>query len=45
MKNWTKTDWRWYRNYLQSLSCTMEIGTIEWQNVLHRADWIDKNRL
>ena len=45
MKNWSTTDWRWYRNYLQMLSCTMEIGTTEWRNVLRRADWIDRNRL
>ena len=45
MKHWSKTEWRWYRNYLQGLSCTMEIGTIEWRNVLRRADWIDRNRI
>ena len=45
MKNWTARDWRFYRNYLIGLSCVMERGTIEWRNVIRRADWVDSNRL
>lgn len=45
MKTWSKTEWRHYRNYLECISCTMEIGTIEHRNILRRAAWIDNNRL
>ena len=40
-----KTWWRFYRNYLEGLACCMERGTIEYNNLLRRARWIDENRL
>lgn len=40
-----KTWWRFYRNYLTGLLCCMEPGTIEYNNIVCRADWIANNRL
>ena len=40
-----KTWWRFYRNYLTGLACCMEPGTIEYNNIVCRADWIANNRI
>lgn len=45
MEKWTTREWRMYRNYLIGLSCIMERGTIEWRNVIRRADWIGTNKI
>lgn len=44
MKSWSATEWRWYRNRLSAISCTME-DTIERKNILKRVKWINDNRL
>ena len=40
-----KTKYRWIRNYLISLLCTMEKETIEYKNIQKRIAWIETNKL
>lgn len=45
MKSWTKTEWRWYRNHLQMLSCYYDHGDSIYKGLQRRIAWINENRL
>lgn len=44
-KDSSKDIWRWYRNYLQMIACTVNIYSDEYKNLRKRINWINDNRL
>ena len=45
MKEWSRTEWRFYRDRLSWIAATIDGATIEWKNIMRRVKWINENRI